>query len=64
MATIKGVIDTEIFTTDDGFVAIQQTNRNDGVTSVLLSPDQLPAVIDTLRDYHQHRRQWQEPTRG
>lgn len=64
MATISGVIDTEIFTTDDGFVAIQQSRRNDSVTSVLLSPDQLLAVIEQLRKCHDQRRQWQEPMRG
>ena len=59
---IKGLIDAEIFTTDEGFVAIEQgSDDKPTVSVVLLSADQLPGVIDALRDCYEHRAEWQEP---
>jgi hypothetical protein len=58
---IKGLIDAEIFTTDDGFVAIQQGSDTPAASAVLLSADQLPAVIDALRTCYERRAEWQEP---
>jgi hypothetical protein len=59
--TIKGLIDAEIFTTDDGFVAIQQGGDTSTPTVVLLSADQLPSVVDALQDCYERRAEWQEP---
>jgi hypothetical protein len=56
---IKGMVETEIYTTDDGFVAIEQPND----TVVLLSADQLLSVIRELQAYYDNRAEWQEPPR-
>jgi hypothetical protein len=53
------MIETEIYTTDDGFVAIEQPND----TVVLLSADQLLAVIRELQSCYDNRAEWQEPAR-
>jgi hypothetical protein len=54
-----GLVETEIYTTDDGFVAIEQPNN----TVVLLSVDQLLAVIRELQACYDDRSEWQEPAR-
>ena len=56
---IAGMVETEIYTTDDGFVAIEQPND----TVVLPSADQLLAVIRELQSCYDNRAEWQEPTR-
>jgi hypothetical protein len=56
---ITGMNETEIYTTDDGFVAIEQPNDN----VVLLSVDQLLAVISELQACYDDRATWQEPPR-
>jgi hypothetical protein len=56
---ITGFVETEIYTTDDGFVAIEQPND----TVVLLSVDQLLAVIRELQACYDDRSEWQEPAR-
>jgi hypothetical protein len=56
---ITGMVETEIYTTDDGFVAIEQPND----TVVLLSADQLLAVIRELQACYDNRGEWQEPAR-
>ena len=58
--TIGGVLSTEIYSIDDGFVAIEQAQ--DAV--VLLAPDELLIVIRELQAYYDTRRRWQEPTPG
>ena len=61
MSTVlEGMFETEIYPTDDGLLAIAQ--RNDIV--VLLSTDQLLAVIQELRAYYDTRAQWQETAPG
>ena len=61
MSTVlEGMLDTEIYPTDDGLLAIEQAND----TVVLLSVDQLLAVINELRAYYDTRAQWQEAATG
>jgi hypothetical protein len=57
---IGGVLDTEIYSIDDGFVAIEQAQQ----VIVLLAPDELLMIIRELQAYYETRRAWQEPTRG
>ena len=59
-AAVEGVFATEIYVTDDGFLAIEQ--ENDIV--VLLSADQLVPVIKELRAYYDTRATWQEAKPG
>ncbi len=57
---IEGAIETTIYTTDDGFVAIEQVNDN----TVLLSSDQLVAVIRRLETCYDNRAYWHRPTQA
>ncbi len=57
---IGGVLDTEIYAIDDGFVAIEQLRD----TVVLLAPDELLLIIRELQAYYDTRVGWQEPTPG
>lgn len=57
---IGGVLETEIYTIDDGFVAIEQAQD----TVVVLAPDELLTVIRELQAYYDNRARWQEPTPG
>jgi hypothetical protein len=56
---ISGVIKTEIYQVEDGFLAIKQADN-----TVLLAPDELLTVIQALQVHYDRRAQWQEPTRG
>jgi hypothetical protein len=56
---LEGMLDTEIYPTDDGLLAIEQADD----IVVLLSVDQLLTVINELRVYYDARAQWQEATR-
>ena len=55
---VGGVLETEIYAIDDGFVAIEQAER----AVVLLSPDELLVIIKELQAYYETRARWQEPT--
>ena len=57
---IGGVLETEIYTIDDGFVAIEQAEA----AVVLLAPDELLVIIRQLQAYYETRARWQEPTPG
>jgi hypothetical protein len=57
---IGGVLETEIYSIDDGFVAIEQAR--DSV--VLLAPDELLTIIRELQSYYDSRIRWQDPTPG
>jgi AraC-like DNA-binding protein len=57
---IGGVLETEIYSIDDGFVAIEQARD----TVVLLAPDELLMIIKELQAYYDARVLWQEPTPG
>jgi uncharacterized protein HemX len=57
---LEGMFDTEIYPTDDGLLAIEQAND----IVVLLSVDQVLAVINELRAYYDTRAQWQQANPG
>jgi hypothetical protein len=57
---IGGVLDTQIYSIDDGFVAIEQAQG----TVVLLAADELLMIIRELQAYYDTRVRWQEPTPG
>jgi hypothetical protein len=57
---LEGMFETAIYPTDDGLLAIEQAND----TVVVLSADQLLAVIQELRAYYDTRTQWREATPG
>jgi hypothetical protein len=57
---LEGLLEIEIYPTEEGLLAIKQADE----VVVLLSPDQLPAVIEELRSYYDTRAQWREATPG
>jgi hypothetical protein len=57
---IGGVLETEIYSIDDGFVAIEQARD----TVVVLAPDELLMIIRELQAYYDTRVRWQNPTPG
>jgi hypothetical protein len=57
---IGGVLETEIYSIDDGFVAIEQARD----TVVLLAPDELLLIIRELQAYYDSRIRWQDPMPG
>jgi len=57
---LGGVLATEIYSTEDGFVVIEQTDE----TAVMLAPDELLVVIRELQAYYDDRARWQEPQPG
>jgi hypothetical protein len=59
-ANIGGVLATEIYTIEDGFIAIEQAQD----TVVLLAADELLVVIRELQAYYDSRVRWQEATPG
>lgn len=59
-ARIGGVLTTEIYATDDGFVALEQSTR----AAVVLAPDEVLVLIRELQSFYDRRAEWQEPERG
>jgi hypothetical protein len=57
LADVGGVLATEIYAIEDGFVAIEQGED----TVVLLSPDELLVVIRQLQAFYDNRARWREP---
>ena len=56
-----GTVETEIYTTEGGYVAIKQPAPNaDSEQVCLLSADQLPDVIRELQTLYDDRRTWEE----
>jgi len=56
-----GTVDTEIYTTEGGYVAIKQPAPSADVEQVcLLSADQLPELIRELQTLYDDRRKWEE----
>jgi hypothetical protein len=59
--TIKGTIETEIYTAEGGYVAIRQKAEiDDGDNICLLRADQLPQLIRELQALYEGRRTWEE----
>jgi hypothetical protein len=55
-----GTVETEIYTTEGGYVAIRQPAPSDSQQVCLLSADQLPELIRELQTLYDHRRTWEE----
>jgi hypothetical protein len=57
---IGGVLETEVYSIDDGLVAIEQVQN----TVVLVAADDLLRVIRELQAFYDGRTRWQDPTPG
>lgn len=56
-----GTVETEIYTTEGGYVAIRQPAQNAADEQVcLLSADQLPELIKELQMLYDERTLWRE----
>ena len=56
-----GTVETEIYTTEGGYVAIKQPAPDADIEQVcLLSVDQLPELIRELQTLYDDRRTWEE----
>jgi hypothetical protein len=56
-----GTVETEIYTTEGGYVAIKQPAPTaDSEQVCLLSVDQLPDLIRELQSLYDDRRSWEE----
>ena len=54
---LEGLFEIEIYPTDHGLLAIEQASE----TVILLTADQLLAVIQQLHAYYDTRARWREP---
>jgi hypothetical protein len=62
---ITGPVDTEIYTTEGGYVAIKQPAPSAESEQVcLLSADQLPELIRELQALYDNRQTWDEAAAG
>lgn len=59
-----GTVETEIYTTEGGYVAITQPAPSDSQQVCLLSADQLPELIRELQTLYDDRRTWEEAAAG
>jgi hypothetical protein len=60
-----GNVETEISTTDGGYIAIRQPAQDTAYEQVcLLSADQLPEIIRELQALYDDRKAWQEQPVG
>jgi hypothetical protein len=56
-----GTVDTEIYLTEGGYVAIHQAGKTaDEQQTCLLSADQLPELIRELQALYDDRKSWEE----
>jgi hypothetical protein len=56
-----GAVETALYTTEGGYVAIQQpASAADEQQICLLSADQLPELIRELQTLYDNRRSWEE----
>ena len=63
MRTIDGQIRVDIYTTEEGYVALKQPSQLGGDDSLcLLSVDQLPDVIRELEALYADRHLWVDAT--
>lgn len=56
---LKPTYETEIYTTQGGYVAIKQDDRLGEESTVILTAAQLPDVIRELQALHDDRESWQ-----
>jgi hypothetical protein len=58
---IDGAIETQVFVTEGGFVAIRQPARLDRTDQIcLLSADQILPIVRELQALYDNRREWDE----
>lgn len=59
-----GTVQTEVYTTEGGYVAIRQPAQVDADDDqvCILSADQLPQLIRELQKLYEHRKKWEEAT--
>jgi hypothetical protein len=57
-----GTVQTEVYTTEGGYVAIRQPAQIDAADDqvCILSADQLPELIRELQNLYDHRKTWEE----
>ena len=60
METIDGAIETQIYTTEGGYVALKQAREGSDDAICLLKADQLPEIIERLQALYRERRRWEE----
>jgi hypothetical protein len=60
MERIDGTIETEIYTTEGGYVALKQVREGSDDAICLLTADQLPEIIERLQAFYGERKRWEE----
>jgi hypothetical protein len=60
MTTIEGAIETQIYTTEGGYVALKQPREGSDDAICLLTADQLPEIIERLQGLYADRKRWEE----
>jgi hypothetical protein len=60
MTTIDGAIETQIYTTEGGYVALKQPREGSDDAICLLTADQLPEIIERLQALYAERKRWEE----
>jgi hypothetical protein len=56
-----GTVETELYTTEGGYVAIKQPAKTPDVEQIcLLTADQLPELIRELQELYDDRKAWEE----
>jgi hypothetical protein len=60
METIDGPIETQIYTTEGGYVALKQAREGSDDAICLLTADQLPEIIGRLQALYEERKRWEE----
>ena len=60
MERIDGTIETQIYTTEGGYVALKQAREGDDDAICLLTADQLPEIIERLQALYRERKRWEE----
>ena len=55
-----GSVETAIYTTEGGYVAIEQQAAPDQTAVCLLSADQLPELLRELQALYDDRKTWEE----
>ena len=60
-----GTVETVLYTTEGGYVAILQPAQDETTEQIcLLSADQLPQLIRELQALYDNRRTWEEAAAG
>lgn len=60
MDKIDGTIETQIYTTEGGYVALKQSKEGSDDAICLLTADQLPEIVERLQALYKERKRWEE----